>query len=78
MWNEKYTKNEKYNIKVSKAEEWINELEDRVMEITTTEMYKEKRMNIIEDSLRDNWDNIKHSNIHIINVLEVKERKKRQ
>ena len=28
-----------------------------------------------EDSLRDLWDNIKHTNTHIIGVLEEDERK---
>ena len=36
------------------------------MEITTIEQNKEKRINAIEDSLRDFWDIIKHSNIQII------------
>ena len=36
------------------------------MEITTIEQNKEKRINAIEDSLRDFWDIIKHSNIRII------------
>ena len=29
-----------------------------------------------EDSLRDTWDNIKHTNIHIIGVPEGEEREK--
>ena len=29
-----------------------------------------------EDSLRDHWDNIKHTNIRIIGVLEEEEKKK--
>ena len=37
---------------------------------------KEKRMKRIEDSLRDLWDNIKHTNIQIIEVLEEKEKKR--
>ena len=45
------------------------------MEITTTEQNKEKRMKRI-DSLRDLWDNIKHTNIRIIGVLEEEEKKK--
>ena len=35
---------------------------------------KEKRMKRNEDSLRDLWDNIKHTNIHIIGVPEGGER----
>ena len=46
------------------------------MEITTAEKNKEKRMKKIEDSLRDLWDNIKHSNIQLIGVLEEEEKKK--
>ena len=40
------------------AEEWISEVEDRVVEITATEKNKEKRMKKTEESLRDIWDNI--------------------
>ena len=40
------------------------------MEITTTEKNKEKRMKRIKDSLRDLWNNIKHTNIRIIGVPE--------
>ena len=46
------------------------------MEITTTEQHKEKRMKIIEDSLRDLWDNIKHTNIRTIVVPEEEVKKK--
>ena len=46
------------------------------MEITTTEQYKEKRMERIEESLRDHWDNIKHTNIKILEVSEEEEKKK--
>ena len=46
------------------------------MEITTAEQNKEKRMERIEDSLRDLWDNIKRTNIRIIGVPEEEEKKK--
>ena len=46
------------------------------MEITTTEQNKDKRMKRIEDSLRDFWDNIKHTEIQIIGVPEEEETKK--
>ena len=46
------------------------------MEITTAEQNTEKRMKRIEDSLRDLRDNIKHTNIRIIEVPEEKEKKK--
>ena len=54
----------------------ISDLEDKIMEITTAEHNKEKRMKRIEDSLRDIWDNIKRTNIHIIGVPEGEERNK--
>ena len=45
------------------------------MEITTAEQNKEKSLKRIEDSLRDLWDNIKHTNIRIIRVPEEEEKK---
>ena len=56
------------------AEERINDLEDRMVEITATEQNIEKRMKRNEDSLRDLWDNIKHMNICVIGVPEGEER----
>ena len=46
------------------------------MEITTAEQNKEKRMKRIEDSLRDLWDNIKRTNIQIMEVPKEEEKKK--
>ena len=46
------------------------------MGISTAEQNKEERMKRIEDSLRDLWDNIKHTNIQIIGVPEEEEKKK--
>ena len=54
------------NSRITEAEEWISELEDRVVEITATKQNEEKRMIRNEDSLRHLWDNIKCTNIHII------------
>ena len=45
--------------RITEAEERINDLEDKIVEITTTKQNKEKRMKSIEDSPRDLWDNIK-------------------
>ena len=56
------------NSRITEAEEWIGDLEDKILEITTTEQNKEKRMKRIEDSLRELWDNIKCTNIQIIGV----------
>ena len=52
------------------AEEQISDLEDRMVEITSMEQNKEKRMKRNEDSLRSLWDNIKCTNICIIGVPE--------
>ena len=47
-----------------------------MVEITSEEQNKVKRMKRTEDSLRDLWDNIKHTNIQIIRVPEEEEKKK--
>ena len=59
------------------AEEQINDMENRVVEINASEKNKEKRIKIMVDSLRELCDNIKHTNICIIGVPEGEERKKR-
>ena len=64
------------NSRITEAEERISDLEDKIVEITTAEQNKEKRMKRIEDSLRDRWDNIKRTNIQIIRVPEEEEKKK--
>ena len=51
------------NGRITEAEEWISDLEDKIVEISNAEQNKEKRMKRIEDSLRDLWDNIKSTNI---------------
>ena len=45
-------------------------MEDKMVEITSEEQNKVKRMKRTEDSLRDLWDNIKHTNIQIIGIPE--------
>ena len=58
------------------TEEQISNLEDRMVEITAKKTeYRKKKMKRNEDSLRDFWDNIKRTNIHIIGVPEEDERK---
>ena len=54
------------NSRIIEAEQQINDLEDRMVEITATEQNVEKRMK--RNSLRDLWNNIKCMNIHIIGV----------
>ena len=59
------------NSRITKAEEQISNLEDRMVEITAMEQDKEKRnKKKNEDGLRDLWENIKHINIHLISILE--------
>ena len=50
------------NSRISEAEQ-ISELEDEMVEITSEEQNKVKRMKRAEDSLRGLWDNIKSTNI---------------
>ena len=46
-----------------------------MVEITSEEQNKVKRIKRTEDSLRDLWDNIKHTNIRIIGVPEEEKKK---
>ena len=64
------------NDRITEAEKRINELEDKVVEITAKEQNKEKRLKRIEDNLRDLWDNTKCTNILIIGVPEEEEKNK--
>ena len=64
------------NSRITEAEERVSDLEDKIVEITTAEQNKEKRMKRIEDSLGDLWDNIKCTNIRIIGVPEEEDKKK--
>ena len=43
------------NSTITEAEEWISDLEDRMMEISAMEQNKEKRRKRTEDSLRELW-----------------------
>ena len=64
------------NNRITEAEEWISDLEDRMVEFTATEQNKEKRMKRNEDSQRDLWDKFKCNNVSIIGVREGEEREK--
>ena len=64
------------NRRISEAEERISELEDRMVEIIAEEQNKAKRVKITNESLRDLWNHIKHTNIRIIGVPEEEETRK--
>ena len=74
--NENKNSLEGINSRITEAEEWISDLEDKIVEVTTAEQNKEKRMKRMEDSLRDLWDNIKHTNIQTIGVPEEEVKRK--
>ena len=63
------------NSRIAETEERISELEDKMVEITSEEQNKVKRMKRTEDSLRDLWDTIKHTNIQITGVPEEEKKK---
>ena len=47
-----------------------------MVEITSEEQNKVKRMKRTEDSFRDPWDNIKHTKIRIIGIQKKKRKRK--
>ena len=68
---------EETNSRLSNTEQCISNLDNRIMKITQSEEQKEKQIFKKEDSFRDLWGNIKHTNIHIIGVPEGEEREKK-
>ena len=64
------------NTRIPEVEEQVSVLEDEIVEITSEEQNKVKRMKRVENSLRDLWDHIKCINIQIIGVPEEEEKKK--
>ena len=67
---------EGFNSRINDAEEGIRQLEDTAVEITAIEQNKEKKKRN-EDSLKDIWDNVKCTKIHIIGVTEEEKREDR-
>ena len=70
-WHNYWNKNilEGINSRIAEVEEWISELEDKMVEITSEEQSKVKRMKRTEYSLRDLWGNIECTN-RVIGVPE--------
>ena len=64
------------NGRISQPEEWIIELENKMVKITANEQNKVKRMKRTEDRLRDLCNNIKCTNIQIIGFPEEEEKNK--
>ena len=62
------------NSRIAETER-ISELEDKLVEITSEEQNKVKRMKRIGDSLRDLCDNIKCINIQIIEIIGEEKKK---
>ena len=60
------------NSRISEAEEQISELEDKMVEITSEDQNKVKRLKRTEDSLRDLWDNIKNGMRKFLKRLQLK------
>ena len=63
--------------RITEAEGWISEIENRMVEITAEEQNKGKGMKRIEDNLRDLWNNFECTNIRVIEVQEEGEKKER-
>ena len=63
------------NSRIFETEEQISDLEDKMVEITSEEQNKVKRIKRTEDNLRDPWDNIKCTNIQVIGIPEEEKRK---
>ena len=64
------------NSRITKPEDKISEVEDRMAEINESERGETKRIKRSEDNLRDFWDNVICPNIWIIEVPEEEDKKK--
>ena len=62
------------NSRITEAEDRINEVEGKMVEINEAERKKGIKRN--KDNLRDLWDNTKHPNTRIIGVPEEEDKKK--
>uniref|UniRef100_A0A8D0PWM2 L1 transposable element RRM domain-containing protein n=1 Tax=Sus scrofa TaxID=9823 RepID=A0A8D0PWM2_PIG len=66
------------NSRIQQAEERISKVEDRLVEVMNAKQKREKRMKTNEESLRELWDNVKCTNVHIIGVPEGEERERKE
>ena len=64
------------NSRIQAAEEHMSEVEDSLVEITDAEQKRGKRLKTKEERLRELWDNVKHTNIHVTGMPEGEEREK--
>ena len=62
------------NSRVEKAENQINDLEQKEAKNNQSEQQEKKRIQKNKDSVSSLWDNFKHSNICIIEVPEGEEK----
>ena len=62
------------NSRMQEAEEQISEVEDRLVEIMDAEQKREKTLKTNEESLRELWDNIKHTSIILWGARRRRER----
>ena len=61
------------NHRITEVEEQINDMQDRLVEITFGEQVKKKQRKINEEGSRDLCNNNKHRNIRIIGLPKDKE-----
>ena len=66
------------NRRINDIEEQVSHPEDKVVEFTQSKQQEGKIILKTEHTLRDIWDNIKSTNIHITEGPEGEERVKRQ
>jgi len=64
------------NSRITEAEDWISEVEDRMVEINESERKKEKLIKRNEDNIRDLQDSIKRPNFRIIGIPEEEDKRK--
>ena len=53
--------------RMNKAEEWISDMEDKMMEITNQDSRRKTKWENMK-AIWDLWDNIKQTNLHIIGI----------